>query len=503
MQNLINKSWRLTPDVIFQPDHLKNDLAGKSVRGGMTTMVWQIAQFLLTLLSTVVLARVLLPDDYGLVGMVAVITGFATMFKNAGLSIATIQSEQITHPQISNLFWVNLGVSVFIGLLLIASAPLIANFYGRSELIGITIFLAISFILGGFTIQHQALLYRHMRFGILTAVSMASQLVGVLVSFGIAWSGGRYWSLVGASVASAVISIVLTYSVCPWFPGPVQKNTGARKLLAFGGHLTLSNVANYFATNLDNVIVCTYMGVEALGLYDKAYQLFLLPIRQLKETLQNTILPALSSLNTQPERYRKYYQRFLDLLATLTIPIALYCLVEADFIVHIFLGEQWTGAIPVFRVFAMAGLIYPLTGTIGLVLVSLGKTKHFSIWTVANAALSVGSFIIGAKYGIVGVAGAFTLMNYLFLLPSLIYGFHKTPIGLFLFFKTISIPLLTGFIATAGALFIKLGGQGDSLLKHMLLGCIFAGSYIGLSYLRKSFRETSFLVLKYLSGVKR
>ena len=145
-------------------------------------------------------------------------------------------------------------------------------------------------------------------------------------------------------------------------------------MLAFGGHLTVSNVANYLSANLDNFLIGKFIGADGLGIYGKAYQLFFMPIRYFKDPLQNTAMPALISLSNQPDRFRNYYKRFIDLLATLTIPTALYCLVEADFIIRFFLGPQWGEAIPVFRIFALAAIIFPLTGTQSLVLVSPGKS---------------------------------------------------------------------------------------------------------------------------------
>lgn len=468
----------------------------KSVRGGTATMIGQAFQFAISMINTIVLARLLTPSDFGLVGMVAVVTGFATMFQYAGLSIATIQKEKITQSQISTLFWVNLLISILLGLCMMALSPLIALFFRHAELTGITIALSLAFIAEGFTIQHQSLLYRHMRFVSLTTILILSQLLGLIASIISALFGLRYWALVVGTLVAVLISSGLTYYFCPWIPERIHKNTGAREMLAFGRNLTVGNLANYLSGNMDNVLVGRYIGAYGLGLYAKAYQLFYLPVRQFKDPLQNTALPALSSLINQPMRYRNYYQRFLDLLASICIPLALYCFLEADYLVRLFLGSQWLGVIPVFRVFSIVALIYPLAGTKELIMMSAGKSRRFLIWGVINSALCITSFVAGLPFGIVGVAAAFTLMSYLVLFPSLWYCLRQTPVTVALFLKTVLPSFVISTAAFGVALLVKQALPVNSLENHLLILLVFCGIYIGLSSFRKTLRELFLLILK-------
>jgi len=145
----------------------------------------------------VILARLLTPHDFGLVAMVTTVTSFLRVFKDAGLSIATVQRERITHAQVSNLFWINIAVSILGTLILAASAPVIARFYHNPRLITITLLLSTTFLISGSTIQHQALLKRQMRFKALALIEVGSMAVGVLIGILMALRGYRYWSLVG------------------------------------------------------------------------------------------------------------------------------------------------------------------------------------------------------------------------------------------------------------------------------------------------------------------
>jgi O-antigen/teichoic acid export membrane protein len=183
-------------------DHLIDNLKVRTISSGAVTVSAQGVKFFLNLVSVMILARLLTPRDFGLVAMVTTVTSFLRVFKDAGLSTATVQREGITQAQVSNLFWINIGVSVVSSTILALAAPVIAWFYRNPKLIGITLLLSATFILSGSTVQHQALLKRQMRFTALALIEVGSMTVGVIVAVVMALLGCRYWSLVGASLST-------------------------------------------------------------------------------------------------------------------------------------------------------------------------------------------------------------------------------------------------------------------------------------------------------------
>ena len=494
---------RLNRNVIFKSDELSRNLAQKSIRGGMTTMTAQVIQFILRTAGTVVLARLLTPNDYGLIGMVAVVVGFAQMFKDAGLSMATVQKDRISHEQISTLFWINILISAFLGFCVLAASPLVARFYGRPEVAAVTVALSVSFIISGLMIQHQALLMRHMQFGMLAIIQIASQIITLGVTIVLALFGWRYWALVGGTITTALTSTLMTYFFCPWIPGQIKKGFGVRDMLKFGGHLTGFNFVNYFSRNLDNILIGKFISADALGLYAKAYNLFMMPISQIRAPMVNVAMPALSALKEQPEQYIKYYQRFLDILASLTIPLTLYCVIEADFLIRLLLGPQWLGCVPVFRILAIAGVIQPIATTRGLVLLSFGFSDRYLYWGLANAILMVTAIVAGIPFGIKGVAAALAVANYMVLIPSLFYCFHKTPITVSLFIKTLVLPFFISGLAASVVILVKRINPSDSIISHLVLLGVFAITYVGASCCRKSFCETIGLILKNFPALSK
>lgn len=450
----------------------------------------QGVRIILGLLGTIILARLLSPADYGLIAMVMVIINFAAMFKDAGLSLATIQKDKITKEQISNLFWFNILISSILCLCVLAMSPLVSWFYDKPELTSITAVLSLTFLLNGLTIQHQALLQRHMRFGILASIHIITQIITLGVTITLCLLGWRYWALVGGTLASALSSTILTVFFCPWIPDRPYCGTSVRDMLKFGGHVTGSNMVNYFSKNTDNILIGKYIGSDALGLYGKAYDLYMTPLSQVRGPLTQVAMPVLCSLNDQPERYIKYYHRLIDILASLTMPLAVYCAIEADFLIGMLLGPQWLGTVPVFRILAIVGIIYPIAGTWGLATISRGFSDRYFYWGIINFIVIVSAFLLGLPYGIVGVATAYTVANYIIFIPSMFYSFHNTPLKVTKFLKILILPFLASALAGFLVFFVKQCGMVDSISSHLFLFALFISIYISISYCRKSVRET-------------
>jgi len=335
----------------------------------------------------------------------------------------------------------------------------------------------------------------------LALIGIIGQLAGIVAAIIAALYGAGYWALVIGQLAGAIAGAIAVWVACGWRPGLPVRRSGIRGMLNFGGHMTGFNFVNYFSRNADNVLIGKFIGADALGLYAKAYHLFMMPISQIRRPLNQVAMPVLSSLQNQPERYIKYYQRLIDIMATLTVPLTLYCAIEADFLIRTLLGQQWLAAVPVFRILAIAALIAPVAGTRGLVLISHGFSGRFFYWGLFNAILIVTSFIVGLPFGIEGVATAYTVAVYVILIPSLFYCFHKTPVTLSMFMRTLASPMLVGVVAAGCTMLMKYGGAGDSLISHGLYAGTFLLVYGGLSLRRKVVRETWKLLTKNVSVV--
>lgn len=464
-------------------------------------MFGQGASFLLHMGSTVVLARLLTPQDYGLIGMVTAVTGFVAMFKDMGLSMATVQKAEINHGQISTLFWINVLLSFGVMLVTAALAPAIAWFYGEPRLTWITLALASAFIFGGFTVQHQALLRRNMRFGTLAFIHIASILAGIVVAFIAAWYGLRYWALVLMQVATAIAGAIAVWVVCPWRPSLPVRRSGVRKMLAFGANLTGFSFLNYFARNLDNVLIGKVWGTQPLGFYSKAYGLLMLPLGQITAPIAAVAVPALSRLQDDPERYRRYYYRAISTIAFITMPLIAMLAALSHEIIRIVLGDQWISAAPIFKVLAFAAVLQPVVNPVGWVFVSLGQADRQLRWAIVAVPLIVLSFVLGLPWGAFGVAVSYTLCSLTVLtFPALWWTFRLSPLSIRGWLNSIRCPLVASSIMylTIEILRHYLTSYYKPLSAVFLLGAVGVSCFLVAIAISRTGREEAYAAWRLL-----
>ena len=483
---MIQDEASLTPsesaDGFFDTAHLKPDLKGRFVRGTAVTTLGQAARFVIQTGSTVILARLLSPDDYGLVAMVTAVTGFIMVFKDLGLSTATVQKAQVNHQQISTLFWINVGISAVAMLVTAALAPAIAWFYKEPRLIWIGLALSTSFLFVGLSVQHQALLRRQMRFRAIVTRDIAAMLTGSVLAIVLAWKGAVYWALVAMQVGTAASGAIMLWLVCKWRPGWPVRRAGVRSMLRFGLNITGFQIVNYFARNADKMLLGRFHGPFVTGLYSKAYSLFMLPISQIRAPLTAVAMPALSHLQNEPARYARYYYRLISILAFVTMPLAGFLFVCSENIIRLLLGEKWMDANPIFKILAVVGFIQSVETMRGLTLVSLGMSKKYLKLGVFASAFFVLAFAVGVPWGARGIALSYVITDYLIMIPSLLYCFRGTPVSLAGFFGAISRPAVTS-LAAAAIMFLTFKFLMPNQPDFIVIGVCFAigmASYFAL-----------------------
>lgn len=467
---------------VFDTAHLVPELSKRSVRGGFYVGIAQGARLALQLVSTALLARLLTPEDLGLIGMATVLTGFAAMFKDAGLSMATVQREEITQEQASTLFWVNVGLSIFLMIVLICVSPLVAWFYGDGRLLGITIALACTFLFSGLTIQHQALLRRQMRFGILAVFSVATLFCATVAGVLSAYLGAGYWALVIMTATQLCSNMLFVWMSSKWIPGRAHADSGVMSMLKFGGNLTAFSFINYFVRNLDNLLIGYTFGASALGLYANAYKMLLLPIRQINGPITTVAVPALSRLQDDARGFRTYYCKGIRIITSLGMPIVVFCFVMAGDAVLFLLGPKWSGCVPLFRALAPAAFVGTYNMAAGWIFLPLGQVdRQLRVGIVIGVCVAI-SFLVGLNWGPIGVAAAFSASAVVLNIPSLAYTVAKSPVGL----KDLGRAILPSAVASlaTGLLFywLPILGQASEnlVLRLFVSGLFFVAIYAGI-----------------------
>jgi len=432
------------------------DLKEKTIRGGFARLGAQGASFFLRLGSLMVLARLLEPADFGLVGMVVAFTGVLNLLRDYGLSCATIQRATVTEEQISNLFWINIVAGGGLGLLLFVAAPEIAAFYREPRLTAVTAVLALGFLFNAAGVQHGAVLQRQMRFSVLAVINTASQAVGIAVAIAGAVAGYGYWALVALAIIPPLVTSVGYWIVAGWVPQLPSRGAGIRSMIHFGGTLTVNGIALYIATNFEKVLLGRFWGADAIGIYGRAYQLVNLPTSNLNDAAGEVAFSALSRVQDDPARLRHYFLRGYTLILGMTVPITVLSVLFANDIVLVCLGPKWIAAAPILRLLAPIIFVFAIANPLGWLLMSLGLVKRSLRMTLVICPILVVSYVIGLPYGPKGVALAYSTVMLLWLLPLIAWAVHGTPVSfrdiLFTAYKPLASGVVAGALAFAGGI---------------------------------------------------
>ncbi len=397
-----------------------NEIAGRAgaARSVFVLGVSQVMRILIGMAGIVLISRLLAPDDYGLFAMALPVLGLAALFQDLGISQVTICEAEMDHERSSTLFWLAIASGAAASLLVFVCAWPIASFFGRQELAGILQACSVLPLIGSLQAQHSALLTRQMRFRHLAVIEVAGPLLGFITALVCALMWRSYWALVASAIAGSIVAVAGTWLACQWMPGRPQLD-GIRSLVRFGAGVSVFNVLNFVTRNADNVIIGRFLGVGALGLYDRAYRLLMMPIQQVNAPIGRVMVPALSRLAAQPERYRSAYLEAAALVMMVTQPAILTATILASPLILVALGPQWSGVAPIFAWLGLCSLHQVFTSTIGWLLLSQGRGGDLVRVSGFSAVTAIAAFAAGLPWGAVGVAAAYSISDWVIRLPVL------------------------------------------------------------------------------------
>lgn len=316
-------------------------LGAMASRGAAVTLGGQGLRMILQLGGIILLARLLDPSDYGLLAMVTAVIGIGELVRDFGLSSAAIQAKTLTKGQKSNLFWVNSGIGLVLAIAATAAAGLIAQLYGDDRVQIVTMVLSLTFLLNGISTQFRADLARNFLFGKLAASEIAGQAFGIAAGIVFALLGFGYWALVIQQLTQVFITQIFLLIVTPWSPGWIDRKATIRPFLNYGVNVLGTQLIGYVARNVDSVVIGTRFGAYDLGLYNRAFQLMMMPLLQIQAPSTRVALPVLSRLQDQRERFAS----FINVGQTALIGVVGFAFAalgaQAPAAVSLFLGPQW------------------------------------------------------------------------------------------------------------------------------------------------------------------
>ncbi len=468
----------------FDDGHAHAELAHKTARGALASILGQGGNFVLRIASMTVMARLITPEHFGLFGMVAAVVGLLSLIRDAGLSVATVQQDVVSHELLSSMFWINVLVGVVLAGVTALGAPAVAAFFGDPRLVGITLAMAASFVSYGAAAQHRALLQRRMQFVALTVTDVLSLMASIAVGIAMAWAGLGYWALVGMAVSQPLVNAVALWVAAGWTPGRYRRAAGIGHMLHYGGVVSLNSIVVYVAYNADKLLVGRFLGAEALGIYGRAYQLISIPTDNLHSTLNWVMFPALARVQNDPHRLRNFFLKSFGIFLAIVTPITVCCGLFAEEIVRILLGPQWSSTPPIFRLLAPTILALAVMNPMGQLMQATGHAIRSLKLAFLIAPVTIAGVALGLPYGPEGVAAGFSTAMGLLVAPLVYWARKGTLITVGDIARTTAAPCLATLVGAAaswGA--VQAIGSADVVIR-LAVGCtaLFVIHFVVLAY---------------------
>ena len=413
-----------TADILsLEPVHA--ELRKRSVRSGLNAAAGRVAQGVIGLGSVAILARMLMPSDFGVIAMVLPITTVATMTMHRGLHFALLHEERLNTHQVSRLYWMALRYNAILLAGMALLGPVLAAVYREPRVALVTAIWAGSLGVQSLGTFHEMLLKRQLRFGILTMLSVSGMLAGALAAIAAAASGAGHLALLLQWVVWDAVRSAGAWTVSRWRPDPREWSGGdepmVRHLADYGRHFTMNRGVYWVGRQADRMVVGYVAGAGPLGLYDSARRWSWYAFHELFQSMTDMMVASLSRARADVERFRAFCRE--GLMAFLMPPLAViaFVFVEADPAVRVLLGERWVQAIPLVKIMCGAAFFDALSRLTMWLYTAEGRTRqqfHWSLTTTPIMLLAVG---IGATRGVNGVAWAFAGSTAALMIPTVTY----------------------------------------------------------------------------------
>jgi PST family polysaccharide transporter len=302
-------------------------------------------------------------------------------------------------------------------LVTVILAPILVWFYGRTELLGITIALSSGFLISGVAAQHKALLRRTLQFGQIARIDIATAVIGMAAGLLAAWSGFGYWSIVIQQLGRTVVATVGLWIASNWRPSSFRWDPSVKPMLRFGGFLAVNSVMNYASRNVDNVAIGWMWGAGPLGIYTRAYSLLTMPLSQITAPLGNVAIPAFSRLREEQDRFRSNFLALMSTTAFFMVPAVAVMMACADSIVLLLLGQKWAEVAQIYRWLGFAALTQPMTAICGILFLSQGRSQELSRSTLITSFFAVLSIFAALPWGPAAVAASYSISGLIIRTP--------------------------------------------------------------------------------------
>ncbi len=442
----------------------------KIVSGAAWNTLSQLGRQVISLATIMVLARLLRPEDFGLVAMSYVVKTLAYIFASMGIGSAIIQKKEIDEGYLSTAYWASVTSGIVIALIVSICSPLVARFFHRQELTAIIIVTSSIFVFGGVSATHRDYLERNMRFKQIAIIDFFGNCAGSVAAIAMAVQGMGYWSLVIQEIAATAFKVPLFWKMSKWHPKFIFHREKFKDLFGFSVYVLMSNLLNFFNRNGDNIIIGRFLGATQLGFYDLAYSLMLKPLQYISHTTSRALFPALSKVQDDKKLVRKTYLQMVKIISLITFPMMTGLAIIARDIIMLIYGPKWESAIPVFTILCFVGAWQSVGTTVGTILLSQGRSSLAFKMAVTISPFIWGAFWLGTRWGITGVAACYAIVSGSWWLISHAIANRLINLKIFTFLKSLMPAIIYSLIMGIFIMFLhnKLIDETISLITRLI-----------------------------------
>ena len=387
-------------------------LKQKTIKGLSWSALAQGGKVLSQFIVTMILARLLAPSDFGLLAMATVFANFAMIFSEMGISSALIQKQDAHDRHYYSAFWFNVAVGIFLTLVFVVCSPLIAWFYKKPQLQPILMVISVNFFLSSFGVIQQTILTKEMDFKKLAVRDIVAVVASGIVGIYLAYHGFGVWSLVYQLIAYTLFSGIILWTVSPWRPKLVFAMQDIKDIFNFSANLTGFNIINYFARNIDQLLIGKFLGAQALGYYSLAYKIMLYPLQNISAVIGRVMFPAFSKMQNDLEKIRNNYLKMIKAISLISFPLMVVLFVLAPEFVRAVYGPHWEPLIILIRIFCFCGMTQSINTTVGNILLSQGRADLQLKLGILGAFFVLVAVLLGLRWGIVGVTLFYTVEQF-------------------------------------------------------------------------------------------
>lgn len=458
---------------------------------------------LLRIGTTLVLARLLTPGDFGVLAMVMSTVGIAELLRDLGLSQATMRAANISHGQVNTLFWINIALGAAMMALCLLLSPWFGTLLADPRATSVAAVISLNFPLNALAAQHFALMRRDLRFGEIARITLTSALAGSIAALALAAFGAAYWALVASILVTASGNLLGAWRRSGWRPTAPSYDPAASALMSFGGHLAGFGLLSYLAQNAHVALIGRMFGAGAAGLYVRASTLLSQPLSYALDPLTTIVPPALSRLQDRPAELREHYLRALAPLMRVAAPVSFWLALNATDTVHVLLGPQWSESARVLSLLATATVPQVLSYTSGWLYLARGDSRGMLRWGAVGWTVVILCMLIGLSGGIEGVAASYALSMFLIVLPCMHYACRGTALRLNDLWRASWRPVVAAGLSMLVSILVLPQWQAwTPLLRLLGSGSLFAAAYLAVLGAMPSERADLAAALRSLRGAR-